>query len=209
MVRVKMCGMTRREDIEYAHRLGVDAVGFIFHQSSPRFVTIERVKSLLASVPVFMDTVAVLVNPDAAFVTRILQELPVSWLQFHGEESPAFCEQFRCPYIKAVPALSSGVINEAMDNYRSATAILIDTPCEARGGSGQPFAWEIIPEQRSKPLMLAGGLDASNVRQAIAACHPEVVDVCSGVELSPGIKSHEKMNLFVQALKDYRSCKGS
>lgn len=193
--------MTRREDISLAQTLGVDAIGFIFAAESPRCVSISQVKQLLRPSPLFMDTVAVLVNPDVAFVEQILQELPIQWLQFHGEESPEFCEQFNHPYIKAIPAVSTAVIHQAVKNYAGASAILLDTPSSSyRGGSGESFDWHIIPHNLEKPIILAGGLNPLRARQAVSVYKPYAVDVNSGVELSPGIKDHEKMALFVQAI---------
>ena len=202
--RIKMCGMTRAEDIAVAAKLGVDAVGFIFHPASPRCVTIAQAQVLLQTVPLFVSPVAVLVNPDKDLVKQILQTLPIAWLQFHGDESPAFCEQFGFPYVKAIPATGRDAIETALRSYHQASALLLDTPnLGKRGGSGVAFDWGIIPPQPSLPLILAGGLTVSNVRQAIAACHPVAVDVCSGVEQSPGLKDHEKMQAFVQEVDGF------
>ena len=196
--RIKMCGMTRAVDIEHAISLGVDAIGLIFYHKSARYLSVDQAKLLVKGLPPFVDVVAVFVNPAVSLVRQVLTELPVQWLQFHGDETAVFCEQFGRPYIKAVPATSAEAISMAMVQFQHAAAILLETPStSSRGGTGVPFDWKIIPRQLTKPIILAGGLDAFNVSEAIATCTPYAVDVCSGVEASPGIKDHEKMNQFV------------
>ena len=200
-VRIKMCGMTRAEDISYAVSLGVDAIGVIFYDKSPRFVAVNDAKELLKDLPAFVDVVAVFVNPTVSDVSLVLSELPIASLQFHGEESPDFCGQFGRPYIKALPAVSAEYISKAIHTYSTAQAILLDTPADAlRGGSGKTFDWGVIPRDLPKPLILAGGLSPENVRDAVNLCEPYAVDVCSGVEASQGIKDKEKMNRFVHVL---------
>ena len=199
--RLKMCGMTRIEDINHAISLGVDAIGLIFYQGSSRYVSIERAKKLLHKIPAFVDVVAVFVQPEESFVRQILIDLPIQWLQFHGDESPMFCEQFARPYIKAISAISDDVISRAAEQYNSATALLLDTPSTtSRGGCGKAFDWTIIPDNLKMPIILAGGLDALNVQSAVLSCAPYGVDVCSGIESSAGIKDLEKMRQFVEAL---------
>jgi len=195
-----MCGMTRVEDIDHAIALGVDAVGFIFYASSTRHVTIELAKTLSKQLPAFVDAVAVFVDSDPSLVQQVITQLPVQYLQFHGHESAEFCSQFDRPYIKAIHATSTQCIENSIKEHQDAVAILLDTPSIThRGGSGKSFDWGIIP-QVSKPIILAGGLDALNVADAVSACSPYAVDVCSGVETSPGIKDWDKMNQFVNAL---------
>ncbi|WP_392537413.1 phosphoribosylanthranilate isomerase [Legionella sp. 227] len=200
-VRVKMCGMTRREDIAHAINLGVDAIGLIFYSKSARCVSIEQAKLLLKDLPAFVNSVAVLVNPEQDFVHQILEELPIQLLQFHGDETVGFCQQFKKPYIKAIHSDSAEHIHQAAQNFVSARALLLDTPSETvRGGTGSVFDWNIIPQKVEKPYILAGGLDEFNVLEAIKSCHPYAVDLCSGIEMSPGIKDHGKMTRFMQKL---------
>lgn len=194
--------MTRASDINLAISLGVDALGFIFYPKSPRGLDLAQAKNLISTLPPFLTAVAVMVNPEVSLVRQILEQLPVQCLQFHGEESPQFCQQFNFPYIKAVPVLSTQSITTALKDYTHATAILLDTPSQNHGGSGKTFDWQQVPKQSDKPLIVAGGLHAGNIRQAIASCHLYAVDVCSGVEVSPGIKDPEKMKSFVNALGD-------
>lgn len=197
-----MCGMTRSEDISHAISLGVDALGFIFYEKSSRNISLSDATSLISNLPPFVDAVAVVVNPDVSFVKQIISELSIQCLQFHGEETAAFCDQFGLPYIKAVPAISVDVITAATHEYQHAGAILLDTPSmHSRGGSGVPFDWNMVTQECAKPIILAGGLDAQNVRDAIVTCAPYAVDVCSGVETSAGIKDHEKMSQFVNSVR--------
>jgi phosphoribosylanthranilate isomerase len=196
-----MCGMMREEDIAHAAALGVDAVGLIFSPKSPRFISITQAKKLLAKLPLFVDVVAVLDNPSSLLVDEIISELPVVWLQFHGDESPEFCAQFKKPYIKAMQVDTAAATYRYCETYHQASAILLDTPSSVvRGGTGQTFDWGLIPNNLSKPFILAGGLNSSNVKAAMHRCSPYAVDVSSGIELSPGIKDHEKMNQFVDAV---------
>lgn len=200
-LRVKICGMTRREDILQASSLGADAIGFVCYEKSPRFVGLEKARQLLTELPPFLAVVAVLVNPDKGFVQDLLQALPVTMLQFHGEESAAFCEQFHKPYIKAVPALTGEQIEKAAREYASASALLLDTPSsDQKGGTGRCFDWSIIPEQLQKPYILAGGIDETNLSQALASSKPYAVDLSSGVESSPGVKDLDKMTRFFKAV---------
>lgn len=200
-VRVKLCGMTRLEDINHAIALGVDAVGLIFYPQSLRHVSIDEAKFLTKERPPFVDFVAVLVNPDKDFVQELLYELPVNCLQFHGDETPAFCEQFNRPYIKAIQADNLCQIQKAQSDFKNAQALLLDTPSLSnRGGTGLTFDWRVIPKERTRPLILSGGLNELNVSDAIKTTNPYAVDVCSGIESSPGVKDPIKMNQFIKTL---------
>jgi len=201
-VRIKMCGMTRREDVEEAVTLGVDALGFIFYSGSRRAISLDKAKSLSKDLPPFVGLVAVLVNPSAEQVGQIIQELPIGYLQFHGQETPEFCAQFHKPYIKSIAMDKTDTLNEAMLNHAEAAAILVDTPDATDfGGTGRVFDWQHIPSVRKKPMILAGGLTPLNVVAAIAATRPFAVDVCSGIEASYGIKDKAKMRAFVNAIQ--------
>lgn len=200
--RIKMCGMTREEDIQYAVSLGVDAIGLIFYEKSPRYVSIEKATQLLQGIPPFITVVAVVVNPAPSWLTKTIAALPIQALQFHGDESPIFCEQFGLPFIKAIPALSAEFIIKSTKEYSRAAAILIDTPSETRrGGTGVTFDWRMVPTQLDKPLILSGGLHANNVEASIKMMSPYAVDVCSGIEASEGIKDCDKMAQFVKAIE--------
>jgi len=195
-----MCGMTRKEDIAHAVFLGVDAIGLIFYPESSRCVTLEQAANLVTEASVFVDVVAVLVNPSVHWVKEIISELPIAYLQFHGEESPEFCMQFKKPYIKAVQVQSTAAIYHCAAEHSQASAILLDTPSKNRGGTGRTFDWKFIPQNLDKPFILAGGLNPTNISAAIDSCLPYAVDVCSGIEVSPGSKDHNKMSQFVDKL---------
>jgi phosphoribosylanthranilate isomerase len=200
-----MCGMTRREDVAHAVHLGVDAIGLIFYPESKRYLSIAQAKNILKDLPPFVDAVAVLVNPENDLVHQIINELPIQLLQFHGEETLAFCEQFNKPFIKAVPADSAAHIRQVAHEFVNAQALLLDTPSEQdKGGSGLTFNWGVIPKNMSKPYLLAGGLNEFNVLEALKVCDPYALDLCSGIETSPGIKDHDKMSRFMQQLSAYR-----
>jgi len=197
-----MCGMTRIEDISHAIDLGVDAIGLIFYSKSSRYIDIKKATLLLKNKPPFLNAVAVLVNPVPKDVHSILDEIPIDLLQFHGDESPEFCQQFNKPFIKAIQPTSTPQITQQTSEFLQAQAILMDTPSnKARGGTGLTFDWSIIPQDASRPYILAGGLNQFNVNAAIRATHPYAVDVCSGIESLPGIKDHAKMDEFVAAIR--------
>ncbi|MFC3908455.1 phosphoribosylanthranilate isomerase [Legionella dresdenensis] len=199
-VRIKMCGMTRRQDIDYAIALGADAIGLIFYPKSRRYVTVEQAKILLREIPPLVNIVAVAVDPEPDDLKRLINELPIDTIQFHGNEKVEFCQRFGRPYIKAVSARNSQLITAAMDKFQTASAILVDTPSAEYGGSGQAFDWQIIPERRTRPLIIAGGLNPQNCIAAVKL-NPYALDVCSGIEQSPGIKDHHKMKQFVDVLR--------
>jgi len=193
--------MTRSDDVAHAVRLGVDAIGLIFYANSPRYISIEKARILLKELPPFVDAVAVFVNPEKALVEQVLEELAVPLLQFHGDESVRFCQQFNMPFIKAMSADSSAHIQQVAQDFVSAHALLFDTPSDTvKGGTGVTFDWQIIPKTLAKPYILAGGLNELNVVDAVNVCQPYAVDVCSGIESSPGVKDHGKMSRFMQAL---------
>ena len=193
--------MTRATDIAAAVAAEVDAIGLVLYQHSSRFVSIEQAKGLLHNLVDSVDVVIVLVNPEVDFVNEVIKSLPIQYLQFHGEESQAFCEQFSLPYIKAIPAISAVSIMQGVRQHPNAAAILLDAPSSvSRGGTGLTFDWQNCPRELTKPLILAGGLNALNVGQAISDCAPFAVDVCSGIEISPGMKCHAKMRDFIDAV---------
>lgn len=193
--------MTQRKDIDHAIEIGANAVGLIFHPQSPRFVTIESAISLLDSMPPFINCVAVLVNPTKDIVISLLKQLPIDYLQFHGDESPQFCSQFNRPYIKTIPAKSESFIIEQSKKYIDAKALLLDTAKESvRGGTGETFDWNMIPDGLNKPIILAGGINLTNLEKAKQLKHIYALDVCSGIEKIKGIKDHQKMTSFLHAL---------
>ena len=201
--RVKICGLTRVEDALYAADLGVDAIGLVFYAPSPRALDLVRAKEIVDSLPAFINKVGLFVSPSKEEVEAVLSEVALDTLQFHGDEDADFCEQFRVPYFKAIRVKSkeesrAEKIRTQLNSYAKAQAILLDTYVEGvAGGTGEKFDWNLIPENCSKPIILAGGLNADNVAEAINTTNPYAVDVSGGVEESKGIKSHVMMRDFV------------
>lgn len=197
--RVKICGITTPEDALLAARCGADAIGLVFYPPSPRNVSLEQAREILAAVPAFVTTVGLFVDADADYVQQLLQQLKLDLLQFHGDETPEYCSQFSRPYIKALRMKPGLNISQLANSYSDAQGILLDawvpgTP----GGTGQSFDWQQIPEL-NRPLILAGGLSVTNVADAINMVKPWAVDVSGGVEQAKGKKSPTKVQEFMQA----------
>lgn len=201
--RIKICGLTRARDIAAAVECGADAVGFNCYPNSPRYVPPDRLAALAREVPAFVTPVLLFVNAPMAEIDRALQAVSHALLQFHGDESPVVCEAPRRPYVRAVRIGSPGALLDCEAQFGSAVAILADTVTSAYGGSGQVFDWTLLPPaaDRSKPLILAGGLHAGNVAAAMASVRPFAVDVSSGVEDAPGVKSAERIRQFIAAVR--------
>ncbi len=201
--RVKICGITTPEDVEAAAAVGADAIGFNFYPPSPRYVELERATELSRRCPPFVSAVALFVNPEPDEVQAVLQAVPgVSVLQFHGTETPEFCGSFARPYIKSIGVHNEVDVIEEMSRYATASALLLDSFDPVRwGGTGREFDWNKIPAERLRPLVLAGGLNAGNVEGAIRQVKPFAVDVCNGVESSPGIKDPVKLEAFMRSVE--------
>lgn len=205
-VRIKFCGMTRHEDVAAAARLGVDAIGLIFHAKSPRHVSIGQAQALVAQLPAFVTVTGLFQDPDAEAVRQVLRDTRIDLLQFHGNESAEFCRGFGRPYMKAVPMGSHVDLAEYGRRHAQATALLLDSHAAGqRGGTGMSFDWSSIPKLDGPPLILAGGLNPENVATAIRVVRPYGVDVSSGVEHAPGIKDPAKMTAFVREVNDVAS----
>lgn len=195
--RVKICGITRPADAESAARAGADAIGMVFYPPSPRFVSIERAIEVRDALPPFVQTVALFVNPDAAQVAQVLGRLGPSLLQFHGEETPAFCAQFGVPYIRACRVAEGVDLLEYLRAFPDAAGWLLDAYVDGYGGKGKRFDWSVVPVERDRPLVLSGGLAPDNVRDAIRRVRPWGVDVSSGVESAKGIKDAAMIAAFI------------
>jgi phosphoribosylanthranilate isomerase len=203
VVRSKICGITRIEDALAAVAAGADAIGLVFYAKSPRAVSVEQAAAILQALPPFVTSVGLFVDMPRAELQALLQRLPLDLLQFHGDESPADCEGHGRPYIKALRVRPGEDVAAAMAPYAGARGILLDTFVEGvPGGTGATFDWSLVPRQASKPIILAGGLEAGNVAAAIRQVRPYAVDVSGGVEASKGIKDAGKIRAFVQAVRD-------
>jgi phosphoribosylanthranilate isomerase len=204
--RVKICGVTRPEDGVAAAGLGVDAIGLVFHRSSPRFVTADGARRIIATLPPFVSVVGLFMNAEPVAVQAVLAEVSLHELQFHGDEEPEACAAFGLPYIKAVPMGAGADVRDYEQRFASATGLLLDSHGgQQMGGTGHGFDWTRIPAERHKPLILAGGLHPGNIAAAIRQVRPYAVDVSSGVESAKGIKDAELMRAFLRGVYDCES----
>ena len=201
-VRIKICGITRVEDALAAVEHGADAIGLVFYEKSPRSVTAAKAAEILQALPPFVTTVGLFVDMPADEVREVLSCAPLDLLQFHGDESAEHCQSFDRPYIKALRVRAGDDLQALMAPYAQARGVLLDTFVEGvPGGTGAAFDWSLAPKNSSVPIILAGGLTADNVAQAVAQVQPYAVDVSGGVELAKGIKDAAKIRAFVQAAR--------
>lgn len=195
--RIKFCGLTRQADVAQAVALGVDALGFVMWPNSRRSVTPDTLAALAAQVPAFVTRVGLFVDQPVEFIEQCLPHLDL--IQFHGDESPAFCEQFGRPWIKALRMRDGLDLHDAATIYDGAQALLLDAYRPGvPGGTGETFDWSRIPATLAKPVILAGGLTADNIAAAVTQVAPYAVDVSGGIEASPGVKATESMAAFVR-----------
>ena len=201
--RVKICGITRPEDALVAAMAGADAIGLVFYAPSPRAVTIEQAREICAVLPPFVTRVGLFVNAVRTTVSETIAAVPIDLLQFHGDESAADCEGFGVPYIKAARVQPDFDLELFASRYAGACGILADTyHADIQGGTGKTFDWSLIPGQRTKPLILAGGLTTDNVAAAVRRVHPFGVDVSGGVESSKGIKDATRIAAFIREVNN-------
>ena len=200
VLRIKICGL---RDPTLACKIilaGAHAIGLMFYAPSPRCITLSQAEEIRSNLPQHARTVGVVVNPSEKEVTEIVKRVSPSLLQFHGNESEEFCRSFDVPYIKAIPTRSREYIQRQAEQYHSANALMLDTYSpEHYGGSGKRFDYSMIPDQLPLPLILAGGLAAENVGNAIQQVRPYAVDVSSGVESAPGKKDFNMIKRFILA----------
>jgi phosphoribosylanthranilate isomerase len=201
--RIKICGITRLEDAKAAIHAGCDALGFVFYKESPRYIALTAFKALASELPPFVTKVGLFVNADAAYIKEAIQSGFVNVIQFHGDETPDFCRQFKFPYIKAIAVSASVDLVQYEKNFYDAEALLLDAAHEyLKGGTGHTFDWNLIPLSLSKPIVLAGGLTVYSVKEAIKKVKPYAVDVSGGVEESKGIKDSRKIHEFIKETQD-------
>ena len=201
--RVKICGITRVEDALIAVAQGADAIGLVFYPPSPRYVTPAQAAEIVNALPAFITVVALFVDASRADVEAVLSQVNIDLIQFHGQETADECRQYGKSYMKAIRVKSDTNLVQYMTEYSDAKALLLDTYAEGvPGGTGQVFDWTIIPKNLSKPIVLAGGLDAENVEQAIRQVKPYAVDVSGGVEFKKGIKDAAKIAAFMRGVSN-------
>ncbi|WP_372997993.1 phosphoribosylanthranilate isomerase [Marinobacter sp.] len=204
--RVKICGLTRPEDIDGAVQCGADALGLVFYGPSPRSVSIEQAAVLAKRIPAFVSVVGLFVNPTRQEVDAVLDRVSLDLLQFHGDEGADFCSGFGRRWIKAIRVREAGQIDAAFKEFREASGLLVDAWDPDRyGGTGKSFNWDLIPDHRPLPIILAGGLSSDNVFAAVKQVKPWAVDVSGGVEKSKGHKDIQKISQFIKEV--HRVCK--
>ena len=200
--RVKICGITRREDAHEAVRQGADAIGLVFYPPSRRALSVEQARDVIQGLPPFVTVVGLFVDEPRENVARILQQVRIDLLQFHGQESPDACGGFGCPFIKAVRMRDGVNLPQLRREYSEASALLLDTFRSGQpGGTGEVFDWSVIPRELAGEIILAGGLDPDNIETAIRRVRPYAVDVSGGVERAKGIKDGAKIAAFLRGVE--------
>lgn len=201
-VRVKICGITRLQDLHAACDAGADALGFVFYEKSPRNLSIEAAAELVRVLPPFVQSVGLFVNANPAFIRRVLDAVPLDLLQFHGDEMPADCVRHGRPYIKAIRVTVDTDLLKYAADFKTARGLLLDAYVPGLpGGTGESFDWNLIPSNLPKPIVLSGGLTPVNVAAAVQQVRPWAVDVSSGVEAAKGIKDPHHVAQFIAKAK--------
>jgi phosphoribosylanthranilate isomerase len=200
--RIKICGITREQDMRAVVHSGADALGLVFYEKSPRHVSAQQAAQIARAVPPFVAVVGLFVNPSVEYVREVLAQVPLVVLQFHGEEAPEFCRQFGKPYLKAIRVKAGVDLLQCASRYAGAQGLLLDAFVEGtQGGTGESFDWALIPHDLPLPVILSGGLHAGNVAAAVRQVRPYAVDVSSGVEAAKGIKDAAKIAAFINEVK--------
>ena len=206
---IKICGVTQNKDADYAAELGVNALGFVFYPNSPRAVSLKILPNIIENLEGSVSTVALFVNPTKDGVNKVLDSGLIDLIQFHGNESEEFCNSFKMPYIKALHVKDQLLSLSILDEYSSARYLLLDTFSEkASGGTGKTFDWSIAKDaikKTNRKIIIAGGLNPTNVEHVLKAVNPFGVDVSSGVESAQGKKDMVKLDRFVKEVRSVRS----
>jgi phosphoribosylanthranilate isomerase len=202
-IKVKICGTTSLKDAFLAVESGADAIGFIFYKMSPRNISQKEAKEIILQLPPFIETVGVFVNETSDKINRIAEQCKLNSIQLHGEESPALCRRVKRKVIKAFRVKNADSL-KSIASYKVSGFLLDSYNDGSKGGTGQVFDWNLaLRVKKQGPVILAGGLNPYNVFTAIHRVKPYGVDVCSGVEKSPGIKDHEKIREFIKSVRRF------
>jgi len=200
--RIKICGINHLDDALKAVECGADAIGIIFVEKSPRYASLTEARVIAESMPPFVTVVGLFMDAPEEKVREALKVVPLNLLQFHGDESAEYCDQFNMPYIKALRMRENVNVVAYAQEYPNASGILLDAYHKGMGGgTGQTFDWNMIPADVPLPLILAGGLTPDNVAAAVEQVRPYAVDVSSGVESEPSVKDHKKIEQFIKEVQ--------
>lgn len=200
--RVKICGITRLEDALKAVSAGADAIGLVFYPPSPRYLSPEQAKEIVRRLPPFVTVTGLFVDAPAEDVLRIARQCSLDLLQFHGDETPEYCEQFARPFMKALRMKPGIDLLQESSRFAGARALLLDTyRSGVPGGTGETFDWTRVPEALAGRIVLAGGLNCDNVTEAIRRLRPFAVDVSGGVEREKGIKDGDRIEAFMRGVE--------
>ena len=201
-MKIKVCGFTQAQNAYDAAMLGIDAIGLVFYEKSPRCVDTQQAREIVQALPPFVSRVGLFVNADSDFIDEVLCEVPLDTLQFHGDETPQQCAQYAMPFIKALRMQSTTDLATLSEDYHQASGLLLDAFSQAAyGGTGEQFDWSLAKADIDLPIILAGGMNAQTVSAAIAQVNPYAVDVSSGVESAKGVKDIAKIQEFIQQVR--------
>ncbi len=204
-MKIKVCGFTQAQNARDAAMLGIDAIGLVFYEKSPRHVDIDQALEIVQALPPFINRVGLFVNADSHFIDEVLCEVPLDTLQFHGDETPEQCAQYAMPFIKALRMNKKTNLVQMAQDYHQASGLLLDAFSDkAYGGTGEQFDWSLASVKTldiDLPIILAGGINTENVADAIAQVNPYAVDTSSGVESAPGVKDIAKIKQFISNIR--------
>lgn len=199
--RIKICGLREAAHVEAAIQAGADALGFVFYAPSLRAVDVAQARELVQGLPPFVTPVGLFVNAAPQEIEAALRAMPQLLLQFHGDESPAECERWGRPYLRAVAVTPEVSLLDCATRHPGAQALLLDAPVTGYGGGGKVFDWSLLATSVPSPVVLSGGLNADNVADGLRQVRPWAVDVSSGVELTRGVKCPDKIRRFCAAVQ--------
>jgi phosphoribosylanthranilate isomerase len=203
MTKVKICGITNIDNARDIGNLGIDAIGLVFYDKSPRAIDIKTAQAIISVLPPFVNRVGLFVNAKKTFIEEVLKNVAIDTLQFHGDETPQQCECYDLPFMKAIRVDVQTDLNKVSNDYKNANGLLLDAKHESLyGGSGKTFDWALAKVKINLPIILAGGLTIENVKNAISQVQPFGVDVSSAVEKTKGFKDIVKVKAFMEEVNE-------